>query len=266
MLSLKFDSGGTQKIKWPSSDVAIIETARKLIRAETALPDGRCFPRLNLLRHTLAAAEEAAGVIALDESATVMNENAAVAVAEDFSRIITAGLTYFHAHELECLADWGITVLDGKSQAPSAKPALIEMLQKYVDKELSLPVAERLPSPPLDQVAAVSTALVAAQKNRAQTREKKNAKGRSPEIQRLFDLLQLAAGFHVVINFDGEVDERLEPFGFEITVARPRKPKQPAGQGAEPEHTEPAESDNNSSAKIIPPISSQTLTEDTAGE
>jgi len=252
MLSLKFDSAGSQKIKWPSSDVAIIETARKLINAESALPDSQCFPRLNLLRHTRADAENAVGVIAVDGSDDMLDEDAAFSLAEDFIRIITAGLTYFHAHELECLVDWGIILIDGRPQAPSAKPAMLEMLQKYVGKESSLPCPERLPSPPLDQVTAVSTALVTAQKNREQAREKKSTKGRCPEVQSLFDLLQLAVAFHVVTNFDGVVDEQLEQLGFEVTRIPPKKPKQLPAQKPEIASPEPAVQSEPVDTEAIP--------------
>ena len=267
MLSFKFDSIGSKKVKWPATDVAVIETARKLISAESSLPDSLCFPRLNLLRHTLANAENAVGVLAIDDSGDLLDEDAACAMAEDFSRIITAGLSYFHAHELEGLVDWGIPVFDGRPQAPSAKPAMIDMLQKYVEKENSLPGADRLPSPPLAQVAAVCSTLLTAQKNREQARDKKSAKGRAPEVQLLSDLLQLAAGFHVVIDFDGVVDERLEQLGFDIIDIPVKKTKQPAPQPAEPEQTdasEPAEQPDQPDS--VEPIVSESIAGDIPSE
>ena len=87
MLSFKFDSIGSKKVKWPATDVAVIETARKLISAESSLPDSLCFPRLNLLRHTLANAENAVGVLAIDDSGDLLDEDAAWIFSSGFTTI-----------------------------------------------------------------------------------------------------------------------------------------------------------------------------------
>jgi len=221
MLSIKFDTKGTKKIKWPGTDIAIIETARALITAEAELPDSDCFPKQNLLKRTLKEAEDALGLVALNENSSVLDENDAFDIAKDFARVIVAGLTYFHAHELPVLKEWGVDVIDGKSQTPIHKKDVTDLLEKYIKKEEKLQESEQLPTPPLEQVSVVTKALLAAQARREQKKER--SKGRPEEVSRLLDLLQLAAAFHTVVNFEGIVDGRLVKLGFEIITVPEKK-------------------------------------------
>ena len=223
MLLVKFDSKGKNKIKWPGIDIAIIETARELITAESELPDSECFPKQNLLKNSLKNAEEVLGLVSIEDSGPVIDEEDAFNISKDFARVIVAGLTYFHNHELSKLEEWGVIVVNDKPQTPINKRDIAVMLGKYIEKEESLQQADRLPSPPLEQVVAVTKALVSAQEKRDQKKEKQ--KGRPEEISQLLDLLQLAVAFHVVCNFDGIVDERLEKLGFEIVEATEKKVK-----------------------------------------
>ena len=225
MLLVKFDSKGKNKIKWPGIDIAIIETARELITAESELPDSECFPKQNLLKNSLKNAEEALGLVSIEDSGAVIDEEDAFNISKDFARVIVAGLTYFHNHELSKLEEWGVIVVNDKPQTPINKRDIAVMLGKYIEKEESLQQADRLPSPPLEQVIAVTKALVSAQEKRDQKKEKQ--KGRPEEVSQLLDLLQLAVTFHVVCNFDGVVDERLEKLGFEIVEAVEKKAKKP---------------------------------------
>ena len=221
MLLVKFDSKGKNKIKWPGIDIAIIETARELITAESELADSECFPKRNLLKNTLKNAEEALGLVSIEDSGTVIDEEDAFNISKDFARVIVAGLTYFHNHELSKLEEWGVIVVNDKPQTPINKRDIAVMLEKYVEKEESLQQSDRLPSPPLEQVIAVKKALLSAQEKRDQKKEK--PKGRPEEVSQLLDLLQLAVSFHVVCNFDGVVDERLEKLGFEIVETAEKK-------------------------------------------
>ena len=225
MLLVKFDSKGKNKIKWPGIDIAIIETARELITAESELPDSDCFPKQNLLKNTLKNAEEALGLVSIEDSGTVIDEEDAFNISKDFARVIVAGLTYFHNHELSKLEEWGVIVVNDKPQTPINKRDIAVMLEKYVEKEESLQQSDRLPSPPLEQVIAVKKALLSAQEKRDQKKEK--PKGRPEEVSLLLDLLQLAVSFHVVCNFDGVVDDRLGKLGFEIVEAVEKKAKKP---------------------------------------
>ncbi len=232
MLSIKFDSKGTKKIKWPGNDLAIVEAAENLLKAEMEMSDAERFPKINLLRKTLKDAEDALGLVALEEGSPIMNENDAFKIAKEFARTIVAGLTYFHSRELPRLEEWGVHVVEDKPQTPTNKKDVAEMLRRFVEKEESLDESNRLPSPPFAQVSAITSTLLAALERREE--KKKRAKGRPEEVRKLFDLLQLAAAFHVVVNFDGVVDRQLEKLGFEIVEVPPKKPK-PAKEQPEPE-------------------------------
>jgi|GEM_PF-2619810 len=227
MLSIRLDSKGTKKIKWPGTDIAIIETARALITAEADLPDSESFPKQNLLKKALKEAEEILGLVALAGNNPVLNESEAFDLARDFARVIVAGLSYFHAHELQVLKEWGVEVADGKPQTPIHKKEVIELLQNYIKKEEKLPSSKQLLSPPLEQVSAVTKALLVAQERKE--KKKEMPKGRTKEVARLLDLLQLAAAFHVVCNFDGIVDGRLTALGFEIISAPEKKARKKVG-------------------------------------
>ena len=162
MLTIKLDATGTKKIKWPATDIAVIKTAITLLEAEMELPDADCFPKLNLLRKMIDYAREETGYDDYLEGAEVVSESAALTKAKDFLRVIVAGLTYFHAHEIKKIEEWGMNVDNDKVYPPTNRDMIIESLQKYVQKELSLPVSARLSSPPLAQVQAAVKSLVLA--------------------------------------------------------------------------------------------------------
>ena len=225
MLMIKLDSKGTKKIKWPASDIEIVKTAITLLAAEMELPDGKCFPKLNLLRKMILLAKEETDFDALIENENDISENNALAKAKDFTRVIVNGLAYFHDHELDKLAEWGLTVENGKVYPPLGRDMILEMLQKYVQKELSLLPNLRLQNPPIAQVQAVIKILVLAREKREKAKHKKDKKQKPEVIERLFDLLQLAAMYHVVLDFEGEVDERISDLGFEIADIPQKQPR-----------------------------------------
>jgi len=88
-----------------------------------------------------------------------------------------------------------------------------------------------LQSPPIAQVQAVIKILVLAREKREKAKHKKDKKQKPEVIERLFDLLQLAAMYHVILDFEGVVDEQLTDLGFEV-VGIPQK--QPKVKKAEP--------------------------------
>ena len=231
MLMVKLDSKGLKKIKWPATDVEIVKTAIALLSAEMELKDGKCFPKLNLLRKMILIAKEETDFDALIENETDISENNALAKAKDFTRVIVNGLAYFHDHEITKLTDWGLTVENDKVYPPLGREMILEMLQKYVQKELSLMPNIRLQSPPIAQVQAVIKILVLSREKREKAKLKKDKKQKPEVIERLFDLLQLAVMYHVVLDFEGVVDEQLTDFGFEV-VDIPQK--QPRAKKAEP--------------------------------
>jgi len=223
MLLIKIGTKGNNKIKWPGIDIAIIETARKLIAAEAELSDSECFPKQNFLKKCLKNAEASLGLVSIGKGGDIIDEEDAFNISKDFARVIVAGLTYFHNHELSKLYEWGIIIVNDKPQTPINKKDIAKMLTKYIEKEESLQQSDRLPSPPIDQVIAVSKALTSAQEKREQKKEK--PKGRPDEVAKLLDLLQMAVAFHVICNFDGVIDDRLEKFGFEVVESNIKKIK-----------------------------------------
>jgi len=235
MFSVKLDTKGMKKIKWPASDIEVVKAAIALLEAETELPDEKAFPKLNLLRKMIVLAKEETDFDDIVENENAESEASALAKAKDFIRVIVNGLAYFHDHELEKLSEWGLTVEKGKVYPPLGKDMIFEMLQKYVQKELSLPPNFRLPSPPLAQVQAVIKTLALAREKKA-----KNKNKQKPEvIEHLFNLIQLAAMYHIVLDYDGVVNEEIAAFGFEVVEIPPKQPKVKKQEKAE-EKNEPA--------------------------
>jgi len=83
-----------------------------------------------------------------------------------------------------------------------------------------------LQSPPIAQVQAVIKILVLAREKREKVKHKKDKKQKPEVIERLFDLLQLAAMYHVVLDFEGEVDEQISDLGFEVIDIPQKQPKE----------------------------------------
>jgi len=225
MLMVKLDSKGLKKIKWPASDVEIVKTAITLLAAETELKDGKCFPKLNLLRKMILFAKEETDFDALIENENEISENNALAKAKDFTRVIVNGLAYFHDHELNKLTEWGLTVEKDKIYPPLGRDMILEMLQKYVQKELALMPNLRLQSPPIAQVQAVIKILVLSREKREKSKLKKDKKQKPEVIERLLDVLQLAAMYHIVLDFEGVIDERISDLGFEVVDVPQKQPR-----------------------------------------
>ena len=233
MIQLRFDAHGNQQVRWPRSDAEVIRLGRAFLAAEQRLAAAARFPRLDRVQQRQIAAEAALNAA---QGGEADRSSASVAVAATFAqaratvRKVIAGLTYRHLDELPVLEQWGIAVVQTrpgpKTRSPKDKAGVLELLTRYVAREQSLAEAERLPQPPLAEVAAVRDALATALDSRqaARTQREQGVGQRSSEVQALLDLLQLAATYHVLVDYDGVVDARLQGLGFQV-VAAPAAPR-----------------------------------------
>ncbi len=225
MLSFKLDSKSPFQVRWPASDVGVISLGQALLAAEAALPAADRFPRLDLIQPRLdvaVTARESAASGEAERSAVSAAEQQAFDQARALIRKITAGLSYRHLDELPVLEQWGIPVVQTRSgprtRTPQGKRAMLEMLARYAAREQLLPEAQRLTDPLLTEVVAARQALQTAMTERlaASTQREVSVRTRSVEAQALLDLLQVVAAYHVVVNFGGAVDPRLQKLGFEV--------------------------------------------------
>ncbi len=227
MLKLVLDAKSPFKVRWPETDAAIISLAQALLTAEAVLPEAGRFPRLDLIQQRLAvavAARELAQSGEAERSIVSAAEQQAFDQAKALVRKIVAGLSYRYLDELPVLEQWGIAVVRSRtrtgfrSRTPRNKPAVLEMLTRYVARETLLPEAERLTDPPLAEVITVREALQTAMAERlaASTQREVGVRTRSMEAQALLDLLQVAAAYHVMVNLGGVVDARLQEVGFDV--------------------------------------------------
>ncbi len=225
MLKLALDAKSPFRVRWPRRDAAAIRLAQAFLTAEAGRAEAERFPRLDLIQQRLEAAMaagEKAQAGEAERSAVSAAEQQAFSRAATLVRKIVAGLTYRHLDELPVLEQWGVAVVQTqfgpRTRTPQAKLALLEMLTRYVQREESLPEAERLADPPLAEVIAVRDALQTAMAERqsARTRREVGVRTRTVEAQALRDLLQAAAVYHVVVHFGGAVDPRLQELGFDV--------------------------------------------------
>ena len=128
------------------------------------------------------------------------------------------------------LAHWGLkTKVKGAGTSvikPSTQSERLDFLMAYVTQEQSLPAADRVADPPLATMQALADALQQTQSTRttALNQRESGVEVRDAAVQRLLDLLQLAAAVLVMTRFNGCVTNDLQQWGYIIT-ARPAKKK-----------------------------------------
>ena len=245
MLSTRVDVKSGQQIDVPTDDAGVLKLGENVVRAEELLPTAKQFPRLDLIRQRLQA-----GKVGLDKFYAARADGSAVSVSVEQGLVdakaavqkIISGLTYLHLHELPVLEQWGIDVRQTsrgpKTQTPRKQGDILEMLRRYREKEQSLPETDRLPSPTLLEVTAIYTRLVEAldQRSAANTEQEQGYLLRTTESKSLLNLLLLAAHYHVIVDFEGKVDARLQSLGFNV-VAVPPKASKPTSAETTPDQS-----------------------------
>ncbi len=236
MEQYRLDVKGTQRIEYPADDAGIIALAQNVVAAELLLPAGQRFPGLAALQQSTTSAS--AGLTRFeagraDTSAAAPSVDQAYAEALEVARDIINGLTYFHRRELPVLEQWGIEVSRSRSgdrtRLPRTQEGLLKLLQQASEKEESLPEAQRLPHPKLSEIVAARTALAQALERRtvASTQREQGLLLRVAESGPLFQLLQLCAHWHIVMDCGGVVDARLQSMGFTVVTIPPKPVKTP---------------------------------------
>ena len=241
MLAIRVDVKGGQQVDVPSDDADVLELGERVVAAEEGLPPERQFPRLDLIRQRLTAGK--AGLIQFTRGAA-SGSAVSVSVEQGMTDVkvivqkIVKGLSYHHMEELPKAELWGVnvnhTAHGPRMQTPTTQGDMLKMLPIYIAREQSLPVDERLPEPPLARVIAAHQALLSAleQRSMANTEQEQGYLLRTVESKALLNLLLLAAHYHVIVDFEGKVDARLQSLGFNV-VAVPAKPMKPAKSNGE---------------------------------
>jgi hypothetical protein len=242
MEQYRLDVKGTQRVDYANDDAGIIKLANGVIAAEALLPAQQRFPGLSVLQKCTTAASE--GLLRFETgrsgtSAAAPSVEQAYATAQEVARDIVNGVTYFHRRELPVAEEWGIEVTRSASgdrtKLPKTQDGLIKMLGKAIEKEQSLPEAQRLPHPKLEEIISARDNLVTAlaRRTEANTLREQGLLVRVAESAAVFRLLQLCAHWHIVMDFDGVVDARLQSMGFTVVEIQPKAAK--AAAPIEPE-------------------------------
>jgi len=241
MLAIRVDVKGGQQVAVPGDDAGVLELGERVVAAEEGLPPEKQFPRLDLIRQRVTA-----GKVGLTQFIRASANGSAVSVSVEqgmadckvIVQKIVKGLSYHHMEELPKVKLWGINVSQTahgpRVQTPTTQVDMLKMLPIYIAREQGLPAAERLPEPPLARVIAAHQALLSAleQRSTANTEQEQGYLLRTVESKALLNLLLLAAHYHVIVDFEGKVDARLQSLGFNV-VAVPAKPMKPVKSNGE---------------------------------
>jgi len=244
MHQIRIDVKGMQQVNYPTDDAGVIELAQNVGAAEALLPLAQRFPGLNCLQQRTTAASDGlrrfeAG--RADTSAAAPSVEQASADAKEMVRDICNGVTYFHRRELPVAEKWGYDVVITPSgvriRLPKTQDEVVKTLGKAIEQEESLPDSERLPHPKLDEIKATRARLIEALERRAEanTQREQGLLLRVAETGALYQVLQLCAQWHIVMDFGGVVDARLQSMGFNVVAVPPKAPK--AAKATEPEAT-----------------------------
>ena len=231
MLAIRVDVKDGQQVDVPSDDAGVLELGDRVVAAEEGLPPERQFPRLDLIRQRVTAGK--AGLIqftrgAASGSAVSVSVEEAMTDVKVIAQKIVKGLSYHYMEELPKVELWGIivnqTAHGPRVRTPTTQGAMLKMLPIYIAREQGLPADERLPEPPLARVIAAHQALLSAleQRSTANSEQEQGYLLRTVESKALLNLLLLAAHYHVIVDFEGKVDARLQSLGFKV-VAVPAK-------------------------------------------
>jgi hypothetical protein len=231
MYQLRLDVKGRQQIDFDLDPAGLIALGCAVIAAEENLPPEKRFPALQALKDRVAAAEAAFKMFEsgrADVSAVSPDATKAFAILQEVLRDAVNGLTYFYRTQLPTLELWGFSVVETsggwRTRMPRKQDDILKTLKKFEEKERSLPETQRLPKPTVDQTDAAIKAVetVLEQRSAASTQREQGVLLRSSASAGLLQLLQLCAHYHIVMDFDGVVDARLQSLGFTV-VAVPQK-------------------------------------------
>jgi len=227
MFQLRLNVNGTQRVLWPRKDAGVARLGRDFLAAQQQRAEAERFPRLDLIEGPVQVTEDAI-IVAEQAEADRMTasgkEKEALGRVKGLLRTIIAGLTYRYLGELEVLGQWGIPVVgigeSARTRAPRKKQDVLDTVTRYIAREELLPEEERLATPALSEVTAVWEELVAVMEQRrdALIQREKSIAQRAAEARVLLQWLQLAAAYHIMVDYGGVVDARLQDLGFEVAA------------------------------------------------
>ena len=227
MINVRLDYGSSLRMRWPCSDRTIILLGENYVAYESSLPPEEqvLAPSLTLMQTTLTAAKEEADLV---QSGEKMRFTAAsqykgkLTKAKTNLRQATIHLKSMYADRWHELNQWGLLL--GNTQRgigvrlPNRNRDWEAYLYTYVAKEASLPAEEQLSNPPLADMQALAQELRAAKKARDEQRNQREAsvQARSRNVQRLYELLQVAAMVITVTQHEGIADNKLQQWGYVV--------------------------------------------------
>lgn len=236
MITIKVDATGLYWLRWPAltRQDEVLALARAYVAYEGSLPEGErvLTPALGLIEGVLAAAQQ-------EQSTARHAETTRATAAETYRQTFAAAkpqlniallqLKARYAANLAQLEAWGLdTVVLGSSisvRKPRTEREWAQFLARYVAQETNLDAASRLPQPALTEMTTLSDTLQAADAARkaAQSQREAAVETRKKLVNRLLDLLQGAALGIVLTQFEGQVTNDLQRWGFEVVGRRARE-------------------------------------------
>lgn len=229
MLTLRFDGSGLFNIQWPKKSNDVIELGRLYVTYEQKQPLANqvVLPTLGMMQASLQAAQASQQLAHIGEASRAQS---AGLYRHSFELLrskldnVFLRLKADHSDNLAALQFWGLkTAAKGKKISvykPKSQFEWEQFAEAYIRREESLPPAEQLNNPPLADIKALWTQVAQAKETRQEGRNNREigVQTRTAEVNRLLDLLQLAAAGLTLIRFNGQVTNELQLWGFKVTA------------------------------------------------
>lgn len=229
MLTLRFDGSGLYQVQWPKKSSEILELGRLYVEYELKQSPAAqlVLPSLAMVQTSLQAAKESHELAGRGEANRAQSAGVYRQTLNALKSKLEIALLQLKANQMDNLAalqQWGLkTVVKGKKivvYKPQGPLEWEQFAEAYVRREESSPPAGQLATPPLAEVKSLWNALKQSKETRNEGRNSREigVQTRSVEINRLLDLLQLAAAGLVITRFYGQVTNELQLWGFKVTA------------------------------------------------
>lgn len=243
MVVVKLDALGSKQVRFPRTDPKVLALGEAYVAKESALPAAERVqtPSLALVQAKLNTAKFGA-------TTAVTGEDSRFKAAAQYKRDLTEAQGLLNqavlhlksktAAKPEAARDWGLDVVSNSRGLSIRKPTTLggweTFLMAYTAKENSLPPAERLPAPDLARLTALANSVAATKAAKLEGRAKRETgvQGRSTAVQDLLDVLQVCCLVLVITRHNGQVNNELQLWGFDVAAAGSQPDGAPSGGGA----------------------------------
>lgn len=232
MISVRLDYNGKYDVRWPRTDMQILELGRAYLEQE-ALQAAEVHVLMPSTARIQALYDAAVIGATTGESGEVERAAAAQSYEQqlreaiDLLRQAILSLKAKYRKQLAQLEAWGLkTRQNGTSiivNSPRSDADWRAFLLKYVAQEESLEASQRIMDPPLESLQPLAKRLPEElnKRDESTTQRRSGIYQRSESAAELLDVLQVAVLVLVSERFGGKVQPELEDWGLTVVEHAP---------------------------------------------